>query len=120
MTVKLLTESALAATYVEALRIWDAQKEQGVSREERLSGLEQTLKSAWPQTREWKYLCRECSDYGLVMSTCPGDATCGRNHTHQPHEFGRPCWCSNGAKFRATPETPAAEKPVRKPTKMGR
>ena len=62
---------------------------------------ERSVRSAWPPGREWKYLCQNCRDYGLEMLECPGDATCGRDKQHRPHDFGRPCWCDAGAKFRA-------------------
>ena len=93
----------LAQTYVEAMRIWDTQKADGVSKAERETGLMKTLKAAWPQTREWHYICASCADYGLVMSDCPGDATCGRSYPHLPHEFSKPCWCSRGQRFRPPP-----------------
>jgi hypothetical protein len=96
-------DGVLARTYQLAMRLWDAQAADGLSRAHRLVGLEKTLRAAWPQTREWKYLCASCHDYGLVMSVCAGDATCGRLKEHAPHEFGRPCWCQAGAKFREKP-----------------
>lgn len=98
----------LAKTFVAAMEIWDRQKDDGVSREDRIAGLSKTLRAAWPKGRdlEWRYLCAHCSDHGLVMETCPGDATCGRVKTHLPHEFGKPCWCPKGARFRNLPKTP--------------
>lgn len=62
---------------------------------------ERVVKANWPTEREWKYLCQTCRDYGLEMFECPGDSTCGRDQPHGPHDFGRPCWCSAGQKFRA-------------------
>ena len=96
------TESQLADTVQEALRLWDAQKAEGLPKETRAKNLEQVLRVAWPKGREsgWKYLCTGCNDYGLVMSECPGDATCGRDKAHLPHEFGTPCWCSLGKRFK--------------------
>lgn len=119
-------EGQLGAVFTEAMRIWDAQKAEGVPQAERIAGLRETLKAAWPQTREWKYLCQSCSDYGLVMNTCPGvkDAICGRSNPHQAHEFGTPCWCDAGRRFR--PKKASAEDAVddaarvRTPTKLGR
>lgn len=90
----------LAQTFIEAMRIWDAQKAEGVPLADRLSGLEKTLRAAWPVTREWKYLCASCGDYGLQMGTCDGDASCGRHRAHLPHEYGVPCWCEKGKPFR--------------------
>ena len=97
----------LAQTFIEAMRIWDIQKADGVSEAERQAGLEKTLRAAWPQTREWQYFC-SCHDYGLEILTCPGNATCGRVKRHLPHEWGNPCWCQAGKRFRA-PEKPQPE-----------
>ena len=96
----MISDSVLVQTYQAAMRHWDAQKADGVVLADRLSGLEQTLRACWPFTREWKYLCDQCSDFGLVMKTCPGDATCGRSKQHLPHDFGTPCWCEQGKRYR--------------------
>lgn len=91
----------LAKTFMAAMQIWDAQKAEGVSQEDRIDGLEKTLRAAWPKGRDvaWKFLCESCADYGLQIGTCPGDATCGRPKRHLAHEYGVPCWCPAGKKF---------------------
>ena len=95
----------LAKTYVAAMAQWDAQKAAGVSQEDRLICLEKTLRAAWPQTREWKYLCQTCADHGLEMATCDGrSGRCGRSNPHLAHEFGTACWCAAGERFRAKPK----------------
>ena len=119
----------LAQTFVAAMKIGDQQKADGVSRADRLAGLEKTLRAAWPQTREWKYLCSCCADYGYEVGSCPGlrDAMCRRTREHAPHEFVTPCWCSAGTKYREKPK-PSAEdftqagrsKPSKSMTRMGR
>lgn len=103
------TEGPLAATFRVAMEHWDAQKADGVSFAERAKGLEQSLRAAWPKGREegWKYLCDDCSDYGLVMGKCPGNTTCGRTFPHQAHDFGWPCVCPKGARFREKPKSPS-------------
>lgn len=121
----------LASSYVEAMAVLDAQKVAGVPFDVRVRGLEQTLRAAWPpQVREWKLLCQQCEDHGLIISLCPGDATCGDNpqtHRARPphllHEFGKPCWCAAGRRFLETPK-PSAEDfraaAKSKPTRIGR
>jgi|ERR1051326_6366412 hypothetical protein len=103
--MKKSADSQIVQIYREAMRIWGEMKAQGVPLADRVNGLAKTLRTVWPQTREWKYLCQACSDYGLRMSDCPGDATCGRLRAHLPHEFGTPCWCSAGVRFKAKPKT---------------
>ena len=118
-----LTDLQLGKTFVAAMELWDGQKANGVTIEDRLICLERTLRAAWPQTREWKFLCQNCRDYGLVIEQCAGDATCGRDRPHLPHDYGTPCWCSAGQRFRERPKpspedfTAAGQS---KPTRIGR
>jgi hypothetical protein len=111
----------LAQTYLAAMEIWDTQKREGVPKVERLAGLERTLRAAWPQTREWKYLCNECGDLGLVYYECGGGSECGRVKRHLPHTYGRACHCVRGEKFRAQPKVnPEADYKQAGFTKVGR
>ena len=121
-----MTYGILAQTLEMALKIWAQQAADGVSREDRLAGLENTLRVAWPQTRPWSYLCDRCSDYGLIISDCAGTEVrnaCGRSAPHGSHSYGRPCDCTKGIPFRATPRTnddfTGAGK-VRRMTRVGR
>lgn len=98
------TFGPLAQTYIAAMEIWDTEKADGVPLAERIRHLEQTLRVAWPQTREWKYLCVSCDDVGLIWSSCAGDTTCGRHTPHLAHVFGRPCFCEKGLRFREKPK----------------
>lgn len=81
----------------------------GADREAIDLATERLVKSRWPMGRTWKYLCEGCADYGLEMGFCPGDRTCGRDKQHLPHAFGRPCWCSAGAKFKRRETNPDAD-----------
>jgi len=110
----------LAQTFMAAMQIWDAQKAEGVSREGRLAGLEKTLRASWPQAREWKYLCQECGDIGLVSYDCSGRLDCGRHREHLPHSYGRPCFCSKGARFSEKPKPEPADFKQAGLTKVGK
>lgn len=115
----------LAATYEAAMALFARQKAEGVSLAERLGGLEKTLRVAWPKGREneWKYPCAKCGDYGLEMAWCDGDATCGREKRHLRHEFGTPCWCPAGKRFKATQKQAAdftEATQTKQPTRLGR
>lgn len=117
----------LAEAYKDCLPILDAQKKAGVPFLERIKGLEGVIRTFWPFTREWHYVCGECADYGLQMANCDGEkhrCGLGKGKPHLPHEYGRPCWCSAGARFKArerTEETAVeAAAKVRRPTRFGR
>lgn len=97
---------SLGDVITDALRYADELKAGGMTKAERDAALEQTIRQVWLKGREWHYLCGNCSDYGLEMHQCPGDATCGRHHEHLPHDYGRACWCQAGAKFRKRERTP--------------
>ena len=114
-------DGPLAQTFVVAMRIWDSEKADGVSKPERVAHLEKSLRAAWPQGREWKYLCDRCQDTGLVVRTCHRGERCNgvslradsafqphgkyrRLCTHDPdstytHEYGVACWCEKGKRF---------------------
>lgn len=112
----------LRAAYNEAMKFWDEQQAAGTPFTDRVHALEGLLREVWPFTREWKYLCKPCFDTGLVIASCPGDATCGRPRQHGPHDFGTPCWCSLGARFKspapAGPDDVEAAGRVKKPARQ--
>ena len=118
------SDQTLGAIFVESMKIWDQLKASGASFPARVKSLETVLRAHWPFTREWKFVCSNCDDVGLVMLECPGDASCGRPRQHGPHTYGSPCWCALGNKFKdkppAAPEDFAQAGRVRKPTRMGR
>lgn len=113
----------LAATVWEAARIWSVLKAEGASLAERVRTMTVTIRAVWPFTREWHYLCAACEDHGLSIASCPGDTSCGRAFRHGPHEYGTPCFCPKGDRFRvkSRPEKDfiSATK-VRQPTRIGR
>lgn len=109
------------------MQMRESMRADGAEEREIEAATERSVRSSWPFTREWKYLCQQCSDYGLVMHECPGDATCGRHKPHLAHEFGKPCWCSLGQRFKARPKTETdfqeagkMKKPDRSFTRAGR
>lgn len=107
------------------------------------ASFEQVVRDVWPKGREWHYLCEQCSDTGLIIYTCRPGARCNgiSTRTDGPHEkpgkyrrlcaqhpdsdytheYGEPCDCKNGSRFRKAPPTDrdvlndAAMKPKPKP-----
>ncbi len=61
--------------------------------------------------RVWKIECEICDDSGWEYFFCPGDQTCGRQNSHAPHNYVRPCNCrpSNRTFQRHHPRRPSAE-----------
>ena len=120
------TTSKLNETIAIANQIWATQKADGVSLQERVATMEQTLRLAWPFRPGYKPRCDRCGDYGLEMSRCDGDdrPTCGRTKIHAAHEYGRPCFCPAGKQHQ--PKRVSAEDFTqagavkRKPTRFGR
>lgn len=136
----------LATVYQEAMVIIDAQKASGVPFLERIRGLEEVLRAAWPKTRVWQFTCDRCADTGLVMAVCRrGDRCDGRStridRADQPagkylrlcakhpdseyeHEYGTACFCALGARFRDKPKPKAedftAATQSKSMTKLGR
>lgn len=112
----------LAQTYIEAMRIWEAQKADGVSLEDRRLALQASLRAAWPKGRiePWKYLCTRCDDCGWTFHTCTPETPCGRpfklansrggddwtgrGRCTPGHSFVLPCWCEKGQAMRQSVE----------------
>jgi len=134
---KAKTFGRLASAYGEALEILDAQRAAGVPFEERIKGLEGLLRGVWPQTRPWHYACEACADTGLVLSVCRAGARCPGMSTRDgkayrrlcasdpesayTHDFGRPCSCATGARFREKAKpTPEDFTAAGKMTRVGR
>jgi len=101
----------LGTVVTEALKMRDELKAGGLDGHALNQALEAVLRDSWPKpkdrTEPWHDACANCRDYGLEMLWCPGDATCGPNLVtkaprpkHGAHEFGKPCWCPKGQRFR--------------------
>ena len=117
-------ETSLGAIVAAIIQMRAELRANGADEQAVAMATERSIRAAWPTTREWKFLCQSCDDYGLEMGVCPGDRTCGRDKQHLPHEFGRPCWCGAGAKFRKREPSPDTDfqqaGKVSKPTRWGR
>lgn len=120
------------------MEAWDLRvkmKAAGTPDAELDAGVEGVLRQAWLRDRQepWKFLCELCNDTGLQMfvcrtgQRCPGRSSrdggnyrllCATNPTSEyTHDYGLPCVCERGARFRSTPKQPADYSEVGKPTK---
>ena len=119
-----MSEGRLAAAYRECCQLLDQQKVAGLSFDDRMKGVEATIRAVWPFTREWHALCETCGDYGLRMFECLGDRRCGRGKPHLPHDYGDACTCKAGLRFRKTEaaafDAVAAAAKVPKPKALSR
>lgn len=141
-------EGVLAATLKEALRLRDLARAEGATQAELDTMMEKTLRSAWPQVREWKYLCSLCDDTGLITKLCRRGARCNgissRSDTwrdppgkyqracavdplsDERHDYGVPCTCSRGTRFKEKPKagpedfSHEAGRSTGKPSRFGR
>ncbi len=86
----------LYETIREASRLRQQMLEDGTSAEDGAVFFRNAVRSAWPFTREWIYLCDHCRDLGWEYLFCQGDRTCGREKDHLPHDYVRPCTCKAG------------------------
>lgn len=128
----------LSRTIHDALEIREQMKASGTPKDELDAYFEQVVRRSWPFTREWKYLCNQCDDTGRVLMVCRKGARCQGvstvpGHTRicakEPdsdyeHEYGEPCYCSLGQRFKSRPKTQVDELAqigkVSKPTRFGR
>lgn len=123
----------------------DKMKADGARAEDLETGFERLVRNVWPKGREkpWQYLCAGCRDTGLEIHVCRPGMRCdgistrkeGRRLCTQPsadaagyeHDYGLPCVCSLGARFRPGQRsqaeadfTTATKSKPRTPTRFGR
>ena len=90
-------EARLGASVMEAVRLATKMKADGAFDAERFQVIEATLREFWPNTRVWRYLCKQCLDTGLVIQ----DGI--TNRLGCVVDEGYPCVCSKGKLFREKP-----------------
>lgn len=122
---------SLWETVKEALRLRDQMRADGASDTELAKGLEQSVRAAWPQGREWQYKCDDCRDTGLIEMVCkagqrcegtssrvdhwkdePGKyrRLCALNPTSDyEHTYTMPCFCAAGSRFKRQAPTPETD-----------
>lgn len=94
----------LGHTVTDALTICDQMRAAGHTKPEIFAALEGVLRSTWPFQREWNYLCEACRDTGLEILDCPA-RPCDRRVAHGDHDYGIPCRCPKGDRWRARART---------------
>lgn len=117
------TDGKLAAAYLEIVAFIDTAKASGTPQDVIARSVEAVLRDVWPKPKSgrdepWHYLCESCGDTGLEIHDCPGDARCGRSRRHDPHTFGRPCFCALGRRF--VEKTKAERDPVAAAAKVAK
>lgn len=99
-------EGSFARTMQDAITDYLKARDEGVSREDALKGLEAVVRSCWPRgrNREWKYLCDTCDDTGWEYRECRPYRRCQPKHDDWPsertHTYVTPCQCEKGDRFR--------------------
>lgn len=121
----------MATTIMAAVDIRQRLKADGASGHELEGGLEAIVRETWPKptsgrTDPWHYNCDACADSGLELHICRDGKSCGMAHGKRhaaPHEYGTPCWCERGHRFKARQRTQedavAVAARVAKPTRFG-
>lgn len=95
-----------------AMRDYLSVREQGVSREDAVKGIEAVLRDVWPiKGPRYCPVCDVCDDTGWRLRTCTHELRCARTricHYAEPewkHTYVVPCDCAAGDKFRAKLQT---------------
>lgn len=95
-----------------ALALYLKARDQGVSREDGIRGLEEELRAAWPKTvSKFKPTCDACEDTGFVDHVCWAQMRCGREvcakNPERQHGYVEICHCTSGDRKRGRgPVTP--------------
>lgn len=136
------SDGQMAASLMAAIRMTDQMREAGESTTDIAAYLDGVVRQVWVKTREWKFLCDDCSDTGWHVKTCTAAARCGRpfrlpkardddrtgsGTCPETHSYAEPCWCSKGQKRRAelfrqptSEDTMDQAAKQKKPTRWGR
>ena len=116
------TASPLADAVLEGVAMRDKMIAEGTPMADVNAAMEALVRDVWPNTRVWKYTCNRCGDTGLEILTCRKGERCDgvstrSNGPKEPsgnyqrlcamdpesdyeHDYGVPCFCSRGDKFR--------------------
>ncbi len=100
------TDSGFVRTMQGAIRQYITMREQGVSREDGIKGLEAELRDAWPKSvSKFKPACDGCEDTGWREMTCWDRLQCGREvcakNPGRQHTYAVACDCPKGDRLRA-------------------
>lgn len=111
---------------------WDAieqylkMREEGVSREDAVKGIEHVLRAIWPKATTKFHFCGDCDGTGWRLMQCWDQLRCGRERCAKnpeiEHSYVVPCDCTCGDRFRqrvTTPEDEIANVGKRKPKPKG-
>jgi hypothetical protein len=103
--------SAFVRAMKGAITQYLAAREQGVSRQDGIRGLEEELRGAWPKSvSKFKPACDACDDTGYREWTCWDQQRCGREvcakNPERTHLYVVPCDCAKGDRFRPKTFTP--------------
>ncbi len=122
-----MSDRSLGAIIMAVVELQASMREQGATQAAIDAAMETAVRASWPFAREWKYICRDCQDTGLVLQVCePGhrcnglstridgpkeqaskyQRLCTKAETYV-HDYSIPCWCKAGNRFRTQPASDA-------------
>ena len=104
-------DSAFVQTMQSAIGQYLQARDQGVSREDGINGLEMELRGAWPKTvSRFAPDCDTCDDTGWIEHNCaPGAARCGRpvcEGNERVHRYVSRCFCPKGQRTQSRQAAP--------------
>lgn len=98
-------DSGFVRTMQGAMAEYLRMRDQGVSREDGIRGLEEELRGAWPKSvSKFKPICDACEDTGYREMVCWDQQRCGREvcakNSERTHPYVVACDCAEGDKKR--------------------
>lgn len=97
--------SRFVAKMREVIADYLTAREQGVSREAAVGGIEEVLRAEWPHRPSKFEQCGSCDDTGWRLTECVHGMRCGRkrcglSESSWWHSYAVPCECTSGDKHR--------------------
>lgn len=102
--------SAFVRKMRDVIALFLRAREEGVSREDGIRGIEEELRAAWPKTvSKFKPACDECDDTGWREMVCWDRQRCGRKlcaaNPERQHAYVVACECAAGDRMRRRQRT---------------
>jgi hypothetical protein len=103
--------SPFVKAMIEAQAEYLSMRDQGVSQEDAIKGLEHVLREVWPKHPTKFPVCEDCDGTGWADRQCRQYMRCERERCHEKgdswqHRYIVPCDCPRGDRFRPHASNP--------------
>jgi hypothetical protein len=108
------SDSAFVRDGWAAMDDYQKMRQEGVSRDDAVKGIEAVIRSAWPKAvSKFSSECQACDDTGWHEQTCWSEQRCTRkgcvDNPAREHQYVSACYCPKGDRFKPKQYAPEDE-----------